>query len=73
MYLGQKVGLFRPSVECAVRVVGELARAEGECILQSEDEYCKQTSSKGPLNPSSTPFFGDSCIDFRVFVPKKHG
>ena len=28
------MGLFRPSVEVAVRVVGELARAEGECVLR---------------------------------------
>ena len=34
------MGLFRPSVEFAVRVVGELARAEGECVLRTEDEYC---------------------------------
>ena len=37
------MGLFRPSVEFAVRVVGELARAEGECVLRTEDEYCKHT------------------------------
>ena len=32
------MGLFRPSVEFAVRVVGELARAEGECVLRTVDE-----------------------------------
>ena len=41
VYLGRKVGLFRPSVEFAVRVGGELARAEGECVLRTEDEYLK--------------------------------
>ena len=33
--------LFRPSVEFVVQVVGELARVEGECVLLTEDEYCK--------------------------------
>ena len=37
VYLGRKVCLFRTSVEFAVRVVGELARAEGECVLRTED------------------------------------
>ena len=36
-----KVGFFRPSVQFAVRVEGEKARAEGE--------YCKHTRSKDPL------------------------
>ena len=33
---------FRPSVEFAVLVVGELARAEDENVLRTEDEYCKR-------------------------------
>ena len=36
--LGCKVGLFKPSVEFAVGVAGELARAESECVLRTEDE-----------------------------------
>ena len=39
VYLGREVGHYRPSVKFAVRVVGELARAEGECVLRTEDEY----------------------------------
>ena len=38
VYLGRKVGLLRPSVEFAIRVVGKLARGEGECVLRAEDE-----------------------------------
>ena len=57
MYLGREVGHYRPSVEFAVRVVGELARAEGECVLRTEDEYCKHTRSNGPLSPRCTPYF----------------
>ena len=49
MYLGRKVGLFRSNAEFAVRVVRELGRDEGECVLRTEDEYCKHTRSKGPL------------------------
>ena len=41
MYLGLKVGLLKPSVEFAAQIVDELARAEGECGLRTEDEYCK--------------------------------
>ena len=57
VYLGRKVGLFRPNVEFAVRVEGELAQAEGECVLRTEDEYCNHTRSKGPLSPRCTPYF----------------
>ena len=49
MYLGRRVGFFRSSVEFAVRVEGELARAEGEYILRKEGEYCKGMKSKGLL------------------------
>ena len=48
VYLARKVGLFRPSVEFAVRVVGELARAEGE--------YCKHTRSEGRQSPRCIPY-----------------
>ena len=37
------MGFFRPSVEFAVRVDGEQARVEGECVLLVEDEYCNHT------------------------------
>ena len=43
MYLGRKVSLFRSSVEFAVRGVGEQARAEGECVLRTEDEVKRPT------------------------------
>ena len=57
------MGLSRPSVEFAVRLVGELARAEGECILQTEDEYCKHTRSKDPLSPiGAHHIICDSCM-----------
>ena len=48
--IGRKVGLFRSSVEFPVRVVGELARAEGECFLRTEDEYCTH-EVKRPTKP----------------------
>ena len=59
MYLGRKVGLFRPRVEFAVRVVNELAQAQGE--------------SKGPLNPRCTPYLLSHVLIFAVFEPKKQG
>ena len=29
---------------------GKQARAEGECVLRAEDEYCNHTRSKSPLS-----------------------
>ena len=51
MYQGRKIGLFRPSVKLIVRVAGEQARAEGECVLQAVDKYHNHTESNSPLSP----------------------
>ena len=62
------MGLFRPSVEFAVRVVGELARAEDECVLRTEDEFLQ-------THEVNTIFFVTHVLIFGInrFKPKKHG
>ena len=48
VYQGRKVGFFRPSVLFAVRVEGEQARAEGECVLRAEDDILQPHEVKEP-------------------------
>ena len=67
------MSLLRPSVEFAVQVVGELAQAEGECVLRTEDKYCKYTRSKSPLSPRCTPYFLTCVLIFGVFELKIQG
>ena len=57
------MGLFRSSVEFAVRIRGELPRAEGECVLQTEDEYCKYT-----LRPRYTIYYFPLSVGSQIFT-----
>ena len=72
MYLGRKICLFRPSVEFAVQVKGEQARAQGKCFLRVEDEYCNHTRSKRSLSPKCTSYFLPSGPKILLLLPETY-